>query len=132
MDRLNIRGKRIAITGGAGVLGTALAKGFAEAGANVAILSRSVERAQEAAAQLGPDHIGVEVDVLDTESIQVALAACIKRLGGVDILVNGAGGNHPGATTGSDMPFFDIPRESFEFVSGLNLSGTILPSTVVV
>ena len=48
----------------------------------------------------------------------------------MDILVNGAGGNHPKATTGPDMSFFDIPKDSLEFVSGLNLSGTILPSQV--
>ena len=51
-------------------------------------------------------------------------------MGSLDVLVNWAGGNHPKATTGPDMSFFNIPKESLEFVSGLNLSGTILPSQV--
>ncbi len=130
MDRFDIKGKRIAITGGAGVLGAALAKGFAEAGARIAILDLAVDRAQEVAENLGSEHFGIEINVLDKASIQNALRSCIDGMGGVDILVNGAGGNHPKATTGPDMPFFDIPKESLEFVSGLNLSGTILPSQV--
>jgi len=130
MDRFDIKGKRIAITGGAGVLGASLANGFAEAGAQVAILDLAADRAREIAAGLGSSHIGVEINVLDTDSIERALATCIGEMGGVDILVNGAGGNHPKATTGPDMPFFEIPKESLEFVSALNLSGTILPSQV--
>jgi len=130
MNRFDLTGKRIAITGGAGVLGASLAKGFAEAGARVAILDLAVDKAQDIASKLGPEHFGIEINVLDTESIQTALASCVVGMGGVDILVNGAGGNHPKATTGPDQPFFDIPKESLEFVSGLNLSGTILPSQI--
>ncbi len=130
MNRFDLKGKRIAITGGAGVLGASLAKGFAEAGAMVAILDLAGDRAKEFAAQLGSDHMGTEIDVLDTNSIEFALTRCIENMGGVDILVNGAGGNHPQATTGPDMSFFDIPKDSLEFVSTLNLNGTILPSQV--
>jgi len=130
MDRFDIKGKRIAITGGAGVLGASLAKGFAQAGARVAVLDLAADRAQALASEMGPQHIGTEINVLERDSIQAALDVCVREFGGVDILVNGAGGNHPKATTGPDMSFFDIPKESLEFVSALNLSGTILPSQV--
>ncbi len=130
MNSFDLTGKRIAITGGAGVLGASLAKGFAEAGATVAILDLAEDRAREYALTLGEKHIGVGVNVLEQDSIQDALNICLKKIGGVDVLINGAGGNHPKATTGPDMSFFDIPKESLEFVSGLNLNGTILPSQV--
>ena len=130
MNNFDLIGKRIAITGGAGVLGAALAKGFADAGASVAVLDLAEDKATVLAKELGDGHIGTEINVLDTDSIHTSLEACIAGLGGVDILVNGAGGNHPKATTGPDMSFFDIPKDSLEFVSGLNLSGTILPSQV--
>lgn len=130
MSRFDLTGKRIAITGGAGVLGAALAAGFAKAGAMIAILDLAEHRAREYAAELGPGNIGAGINVLERESIQKALDNCLTKMGGVDILINGAGGNHPKSTTGPDMSFFDIPKESLEFVSGLNLTGTILPSQI--
>ena len=130
MNQFDLNGKRIAITGGAGVIGASLAKGFADAGATVAVLDLAEDRAKALAAEIGAGHIGVGINVLETDSIDASLEACISGLGGIDILVNGAGGNHPKATTGPDMSFFDIPKDSLEFVSGLNLSGTILPSQV--
>ncbi|NQV15819.1 SDR family oxidoreductase [bacterium] len=130
MSIFDLSGKRIAITGGAGVLGASLAKGFTAAGATVAILDLAEDRAKEYASNLGAGNIGAGINVLERDSISSALDICLKEMGGVDILVNGAGGNHPKATTGPEMPFFDIPKESLEFVSGLNLTGTILPSQV--
>lgn len=130
MNMFDLTGKRIAITGGAGVLGASLAKGFAEAGATIAVLDLAEDRATALAKELGEGHIGAQINVLDADSIHASLEACIAGLGGIDILVNGAGGNHPKATTGPDMPFFDIPKDSLEFVSTLSLSGTILPSQV--
>lgn len=126
----DLSGKTIAITGGAGVLGVALARGFAEAGARVAILDLAEDRAIEMAAELGAEHLGVGVDVLDRESVERAYEFCTGAFGKVDILVNGAGGNHPKATTNPDLPFFEISKESLEFVAGLNLIGTVLPSQV--
>lgn len=130
MNRFDLTGKRIAITGGAGVLGASLADGFAQAGAKIAILDLAEDRAKEYAEKLGVGHIGAEINVLERDSIQSALDICLTELGGVDILINAAGGNHPKSTTGPDMSFFDIPKESLEFVSGLNLTGTILPSQI--
>lgn len=130
MNQFDLRGKSIVITGGAGVLGTALARGFSEAGASIAILDRDQQRAEEVAKTLGDHHIGIAADVLEPEMLQSALDACLNAFGKVDVLVNGAGGNHPKSTTSPDMPFFDIPKSSLEFVANLNLNGTILPSQV--
>jgi len=130
MNPFDLGGKTIAITGGAGVLGAALARGFAEAGGRVAILDLAEDRAVEVATQLGGEHRGAGIDVLDRDSIEIAHEFCVQAFGRVDILVNGAGGNHPNATTNPELSFFDIPKESLEFVAGLNLIGTVLPSQV--
>jgi len=130
MNQFDLSGKTIAITGGAGVLGAALAKGYAEAGARVAILDLAEDKAGEVAAELGREHRGIGINVLEKDSIENACAFCTDEFGQVDILVNGAGGNHPKATTNPDMPFFDLPKESLEFVASLNLTGTVLPSQV--
>lgn len=126
----DLKGKNIAITGGAGVLGAALANGFAKAGAKIIILDLAEERAIEIANNIGAEHFGTGIDVLDRQSIKKSLDFCLSKIGSVDILVNGAGGNHPKATTGANMPFFDIPKENIEFVTGLNLTGTIMPSQI--
>jgi NAD(P)-dependent dehydrogenase (short-subunit alcohol dehydrogenase family) len=130
MNPFDLSGRTVAITGGAGVLGAALARGYAEAGARVAILDLAEDKAVEVAARLGSDHRGVGIDVLDTNSIEQAFEVCTEAFGQVDILVNGAGGNHPQATTSPHQPFFEIPKASLEFVAGLNLIGTVLPSQV--
>lgn len=129
-DTFNLDGKIIAITGGAGVLGAALATGYAKAGARVFIMDLDVDRADMLARELGPQHLSAQVNVLERESIELALGLCIAEMGGPDILINGAGGNHPKATISPETPFFDLPQESLEFVTKLNLTGTILPSQV--
>lgn len=130
MRLFDLSGKTVAITGGTGVLGAALARGYAEAGAKVAILGRNEDRIRRVTAELGGGHRGISTDVLDRESVETALELCLEAFDRVDILVNGAGGNHPDATTGPELQFFDIPKESLEFVAGLNLVGTILPCQV--
>jgi len=129
-ELFDLKGKNIAITGGAGVLGAALANGLSEAGARVTILDLAEDRAVEIAGSLGQEHRAAGINVLDRSSIEDALDFCVTEMGNVDILVNGAGGNHPKATTGIDIKFFDIPKESLEFVTGLNLTGTIMPSQI--
>lgn len=126
----DLTGKTIAITGGAGVLGSSLARGFAEANARVVVMDLLVDRARELASELGPAHRGTAVNVMDSDSIQKAFEFCLKEMDGINILVNGAGGNHPQATTTPDRSFFDLPKESLAFVMDLNLAGTILPSQV--
>jgi NAD(P)-dependent dehydrogenase (short-subunit alcohol dehydrogenase family) len=78
----------------------------------------------------GGTAVAVKCNVLEKASIQQACDAVVKAFGGVDILINGAGGNKKDATTSDEMPFFDIPAEALQFVFNLNIIGTIMPSQV--
>ncbi len=129
----DVSGKVVAITGGGGILCGGIAEFLAGAGAKVAILDLKPDMAQKVADRIvaaGGQAVAVEANVLDRPSMDAALAACEKAFGHVDILINGAGGNHPSATTGPDKKFFDLPIDAFEKVMDLNIIGTILPSMV--
>jgi len=125
-------GKTVAVTGGTGIIGAAMVRALAGCGANVAVLDRNTAPGPALIESVGPGAGSrVEViatDVLDTDSIARALDATLKRFGAVDALVNGAGGNHPKATSNKDVPFFDLPPEAIRWVFELNIMGTILPS----
>jgi len=126
-------GKVAVITGAGGVICSTLAKDMAEMGAKVALLDLSHERAQIAADVItknGGDAIAVESDVLSQESIERAKDSVLEKYGKVDILVNGAGGNHPKATTGPQQSFFDLPADALKWVFDLNFLGTVLPTQV--
>jgi NAD(P)-dependent dehydrogenase (short-subunit alcohol dehydrogenase family) len=126
-------GQTIAITGGTGVLGGEMACALAGAGANVALLDKNVGRGPALLERMGPDASRaavIETDVLDPASVARALDALLERYGKVDVLINGAGGNHPKATSNADTKFFDLPPEALRWVFELNLLGTIIPSQV--
>ncbi len=136
-DRLrslfDIRGMRVVITGGGGVLCSEIARGLAGAGARVALLDVNERAVRDVAADIesrGGEALAVPCDVLDREALLRARAAVLEGLGGVDALVNGAGGNRPEATTGPEQPFFDLDAAAFERVLNLNLMGIVLPSQV--
>ncbi len=131
----NFTGKTIAVTGGAGVLGGDIVCALADLGANVAILDlqRAVDNADALKARLEKtpgNALFVGTDVLSPDVLQKSVEQVVAEFGKVDCLINGAGGNSPRATTGPDMPFFDIPPEALRFVFDLNLVGTILPSQI--
>jgi len=126
----NIENKTAVVTGGAGVLCDAMCHILAEACVKVAVLDLRAEPAEALAASLGNGSIGVICNVLDKESIETAAQKVIKAFGRVDILINGAGGNKPQATTNPNQSFFDLPAEALRWVFDLNLLGTILPSQV--
>ena len=129
----NLSGKVVAITGGTGVLGSEIACALAEAGAEVAVLDIKTELAEAVKQRLdrsGSRYELFKCDVLDKNSIEDSLTSILKQFGKADILINGAGGNHPKATTSDEQRFFDIPAEAFEWVSKLNLNGTVMPSQV--
>ncbi len=134
MDSLfSVQGKTIVITGGAGVLGAAMAKSLAKAGAKVAVTDCDSLRASQVCKAIEADGgfaIPIELNVLDKSQIEEAASRAIASLGHVDILINGAGGNKKEATTGPDMSFFDIPGDAIQWVFDLNLLGTVLPSQV--
>ncbi len=129
----SVSGKVVAITGAAGVIYGAIARGLAARGAKVALLDLLGDKAQEVADKIGGEGgeaIGVACDVLDTDSIAAALDAIIKCFGRVDVLINGAGGNRPGASVPRDGVFTDLSLEEVDKVFALNYKGTFLPTQI--
>jgi NAD(P)-dependent dehydrogenase (short-subunit alcohol dehydrogenase family) len=121
------------VTGGAGVLCASICKALAEAGTKVAILDLNEEAAQRLAAEIrskGGSASSFRCNVLDKVDIETAANQVTAAFGQIDILINGAGGNKPQATTSPDLKFFDLPADAFRWVFDLNLLGTILPSQV--
>lgn len=138
MIDFNVTNKIAVVTGGAGVLCTAMCRVLAESGAKVAVLDLRLEPAEALAAELGNGAIGVACDVLDKASVEAAAEKVVAAFpaeergtsGRVDILINGAGGNKPQATTSPEQSFFDLPADAIRWVFDLNLMGAILPSQV--
>jgi NAD(P)-dependent dehydrogenase (short-subunit alcohol dehydrogenase family) len=126
-------GKTMFVTGGTGVLCSAIARGLSACGANVALLARNPKKGETVAATMpSPENtIVVEGDVLSQASVQRAADEVSSKFGRIDGLINGAGGNSPQATTRPDLSFFDLPEEGMRDVLDLNLLGTIFPSQVV-
>jgi NAD(P)-dependent dehydrogenase (short-subunit alcohol dehydrogenase family) len=133
------------ITGGGGVLGASMARGLAAAGVITAILDINKEAADEVASGLtsefGVKSQGYQANVLDRKSLEQSKELIKEELGEIDILINGAGGNSPKATTGLEeiteekleqleMGFFGLELEGFQQVFDLNFTGTLLPTMV--
>jgi NAD(P)-dependent dehydrogenase (short-subunit alcohol dehydrogenase family) len=130
MSLFDLTNKVAVITGGTGVLGSAIARGLAQAGAKVAILGRREELAKEIAQTIhdtGFEATALPADVLDIDSLKKARAKLLETYQRCDILVNAAGGNQPKATVMPDGSFFDLDKAALEQVIQLNLLGTILP-----
>jgi NAD(P)-dependent dehydrogenase (short-subunit alcohol dehydrogenase family) len=129
----DLSGKAAVVTGGAGVLCASICRALASAGARVAILDLNAPAAESLAAEIrsaGGQALGLGCNVLERPSIETAAQAILDEFGHVDLLVNGAGGNKPQATTSPEKNFFDLPAEALRWVFDLNLMGTILPSQV--
>jgi NAD(P)-dependent dehydrogenase (short-subunit alcohol dehydrogenase family) len=147
-DLFDLTGKTAVVTGGGGVLCRTMAADLASCGAKVAILDLRKDAATCVADEIkaaGGEAIGVECNVLNKESIEAACAEVLAAFGsGIDILINGAGGNSPKATTSKErlMPedlgeaiegvktFFDLDPDGVSFVFNLNFLGTLLPTQV--
>ena len=140
----NLNGKTAVVTGAGGVLCSAFAKTLARAGARVALLDLNLESAQKYADEItaeGGIAKAYQCNVLDKDiCTQVALEV-EKDLGSCDILINGAGGNNPRATTdkeyfepqdidGETKSFFDLDSAGVEFVFNLNFLGVLIPTQV--
>jgi len=125
-------GRSVVVTGGTGVLGRVMTEALIGCGASVAVLARDREKATDLLSKMpGPGKaVVVEGDVLKKDTLERAAEVVTSEFGRIDCLVNGAGGNHPQATTRPDLSFFDVPQEALRFVFDLNLQGTILPSQV--
>jgi NAD(P)-dependent dehydrogenase (short-subunit alcohol dehydrogenase family) len=133
IDLFSLEGEVAIVTGGTGVLGGAMARGLARAGAKVGVLGRRREQAEAAAQAIaaeGGAALALPADVLDRGQLEAAREAVLERWGRIDVLVNAAGGNMPSATLAPGRSFFDLPVEGMEQVISLNLHGTLLPSQV--
>ena len=129
----SIENKVAVITGGTGVLGSVMAKGMAEAGANVIIVGRRIEAGEKVVGEIqkaGGKAKFFQADVLKKEDLQKVKEQILSTSGTIDILINGAGGNMPGATIPPDKTFFDLDTKAFQQVVDLNLLGTVLPSQI--
>ncbi|MBO9321138.1 MAG: SDR family oxidoreductase [Roseiflexus sp.] len=129
----SLEGKVAVVTGGSGALGTAMAKGLAQAGARVAVLARRIEPVTAIVAAIetgGGTALALSADVRERAQVERACATIVDRWERVDILVNAAGGNMPGATLAPEASLLDLDPEAFRAVVDLNLIGVLLPSLV--
>jgi NAD(P)-dependent dehydrogenase (short-subunit alcohol dehydrogenase family) len=133
-NRFDLSGKIAVVTGATGALCQAMCHGLSAAGATVVVLARSEDRINALTtrlAQNGGQAMGVCADVLDRPSLESAAARVLDAYGRMDILVNGAGGNRPEATTlPGQRTFFDLPEEALRCVFELNFTGALLTSQV--
>src|SRR5690606_4223998 len=137
----NLKGRTAVITGGSGVLCSEMARELARHGVKVAILNRTAEKGADVAAEInaaGGEALAVAANVLDRASLEKAKTEILEAFGKIDILINGAGGNHPDAITGPETydesaegkSFFDLEEEGFSNVFSVNFTGTFLASQV--
>ena len=139
---IDYTGKVVVVTGAGGVLCGDMARAFAKAGAKVAALDLNEEAVKNLAEECKKEGFicnGYKANVLDTEVLEEVHAQILKDFGPCDILVNGAGGNNPRATTDNEYQheakegqktFFDLDAAGVDFVFKLNFQGTLLPTQV--
>ncbi len=132
-DLFNLQGKTALLTGGGGVLASAIGEGLAMAGVKIVFADLDEKRAEEAADRIigkGCEAIGIGANVLDVASLEKSRDKAIKKFGKIDILLNAAGGNMEGATIAPNKNIFDLDLNDLHKVTDLNLNGTIIPSIV--
>jgi NAD(P)-dependent dehydrogenase (short-subunit alcohol dehydrogenase family) len=132
-DFFDIRGKVIAITGGTGVLGTSMVEYLAAHGAHVAVMARNLEKGNQLIRKVkdeGGEAIFLQTDVTDEAVLKQNAREIAEKYGTIDVLINGAGGNMPGATIGPNNNIFDLKMDDFRKVVDLNLMGTVMPTVV--
>ncbi len=132
LNIFSLEGKTAVITGGAGILGTEIARGLGSAGASVAICDiAETGLIVESLKAAGIDAKGYQIDVMDKQKIIECKDNVLDDFGSIDILVNAAGGNLKEATTSSELSFFDMETDAIQKVIRLNLfGGAILPAQV--
>jgi NAD(P)-dependent dehydrogenase (short-subunit alcohol dehydrogenase family) len=130
----NLQDKVAVITGGSGVIGSAIAKGLLMTGAKVVIMGTSDEKLNLKLDELkesgGREVIGLKCNVLDEENLKEINEKIIDKFKRIDILINAAGGNIPEATLRLDQNIFDMKIKDFNKVTDLNFNGTVLPILV--
>lgn len=141
---LDLSGKTAVVTGAGGVLCSMFAKVLAQCGAKTAILDLNLEAAQKVADEItaeGYTAKAYKANVLDKEVMEEVHKAVLADFGPCDILINGAGGNNPRATTANEYyfpgdidkdiaNFFNLDKDGVSFVFNLNFLGTLIPTQV--
>ena len=120
----DLNGKVIVVTGATGILAGGAAKYLQQNGAKVVYLGRNQERVDKAiseANEISQDCMGLTCDVLDESGLKEGYEAVLSRFGRIDALINGAGGNMPGATIGPDKEIFDLDLDDYAKVMDLSL-----------
>ena len=140
-----MKNKVAVVTGGSGVLGNEFCKALAYNGYKVAIIGRDKEKSADLIKEIEANNgiaIAVSADVTDRKSLEDAAELIEKTLGSCDLLVNGAGGNHPKGTSSEEYysadiankpdatSFFDLEADGIDFVFRLNFMGTLLPCQI--
>lgn len=129
----NLSGKVAVITGGGGVLASTIGDGLSKAGMKIVFLDINEAAAQNAAEIItknGGDALGLKTNVLEKETLEETCSMILSKYGTIDLLLNAAGGNMPGATISDDSTIFDIDISDLDKVTDLNFKGTVLPSLV--
>jgi NAD(P)-dependent dehydrogenase (short-subunit alcohol dehydrogenase family) len=121
------------VTGGGGVLGSSISKGLLEAGVKVIILDIREETLRNKIKDLEPfgEISGLVCNVLDETSLKDVRNQIVEKYGKIDILINAAGGNMPGATLTEQQTVFDMKFEDFRKVTDLNMNGTVYPCLIL-
>ena len=139
---IDFTGKVVVITGAGGVLCGTMVRAFAQAGAKVAALDLNEEAVKKIADECKAEGYiceGYKANVLEAETLKDVHAQIVKDLGVCDILINGAGGNNPRATTDNEYhheasegqkTFFDLDTDGVDFVFKLNFQGTLIPTQI--
>ncbi len=137
--RIDLSDKIVVVTGGGGVLMAEFGRALAECGAKVALLDINEKAAQEVAASIGENAIGIGTNCLVKESILAARDVIHEKWGKVNFLINGAGGNNPRASSDNEYmtpdtegckTFFDLEESGLKFVFDLNITSAFLVTQV--
>ena len=128
-----IEGKVAIVTGGYGVLGGSISRHLAEQGANIVILGRNEDKGNTLVKEInenGGKSLFIKCDVMDENQLIESREKILSIYGKLDILVNAAGGNVPGATLAPDQDFYTMKTTDWEKVIKLNMDGTVFPSLI--
>lgn len=143
--QIDLNGKVAVVTGGSGVLGSTICEALAKVGAKVVVLARNEDKIKRIVThirQSGGQAFGYSVDVLDKNALEKVHEKVVSEIGPCNILINGAGGNHSGATTSHErlsvndlqheieQSFFHLKQDAVEDLFNLNFLGTLLPTQV--
>ena len=128
----NLKGKTAVLTGGGGILASEMAMGFLKVGVKVVLLDINENNLNSKVDQLTQfgEIFGIKCNVLDEKNLTEVNNSVLTKFGKIDILINAAGGNMPGATIGIDQTIFDLKIDELQKVTNLNFYGTVLPTLI--